>query len=106
RSSNKILQEVSMQRIKLLVLGLAVASILLGPAVNLPLVSAQSNEDQQLRQLYDNDDLFQQLSGVARTMLELKFGKKDASPGEPTADTSATSLSDYVQRFSDVDEAD
>src|SRR5258705_4435494 len=93
-----------MKRIKLLVLGLAVASFLLGPAVNLPLVSAQS--DEQLRQLYDNDDRFQQLSGAARTMLELKFGKKDASPGEPTAEIGANSLSGYVHSYSYVDEDD
>jgi len=78
---------------KRLVLGLAVASFLLGAAVNPPLVSAQS-DDEQLRQLYDNDVLFEQLSGAARTMLELKFGKKDASPSETTpGGTTTNSLS-------------
>ena len=90
-----------MKRIKPLILGLAIASFLLGPALRPRLVSAQSNEDQQLRQLYDNDELFQQLSGAARTMLELKFGKKDASPGEPTPEIGASSLNGYVHSYVD-----
>ncbi|MBE0570826.1 MAG: hypothetical protein IH618_04705, partial [Ignavibacteriaceae bacterium] len=31
------------------------------------------------RQLYDNDELFQQLSGAKRSLLEQKFGKKESS---------------------------
>ncbi len=85
-----------MNRIKRLVMGLAVAGVFLGTGANLPLVSAQSNEDQELRQLYDDDELFQQLSGAAQTMLELKFGRKDAS-AEPTAESNASVLESSVQ---------
>jgi hypothetical protein len=62
-----------MEKTKLILSSLAIASFLIGSAVNLPLASAQTSNE---RELYDNNDLFGQLSGAARTLLELKFGKK------------------------------
>jgi hypothetical protein len=89
-----------MNSVKRLVMGLVVAGMFLGTGANLPRVSAQSSEDQQLRQLYDDDNLFQQLSGAAQTMLEAKFGRKDASQAEPTAEGTASVLESSVQRHS------
>jgi hypothetical protein len=59
---------------------------LMGPSVNSPLASGLTDEQTQ-KQLHDNNDLFEQLSGAARTLLELKFGKKSTTSttsSEPT----------------------
>ena len=52
-----------------------IGALLLSPPLRSPVVSAQSDS---FRAVYDNDEVFNQLSGAARTLLELKFGKKDA----------------------------
>jgi hypothetical protein len=93
--------EVLMEKSKLLLSSLAVASFLMGSAVNLPLASAQTDEQTQ-RELYDNNDLFEQLSGAARTVLELKFGKKDAAPSETMPRSTTTDLLGPIQEDSNV----
>lgn len=49
-------------------------------------VSAQQDP---ARAVYDNDSLFQQLSGGARTLMELKFGRKSDAPVLPAEVTLA-----------------
>src|SRR5260370_2951150 len=80
-----------MKKTKLILSSLAIASFLVGPAINLPTASAQTNEDDYQKQLYDNKELFEQLSGAAQSALELKFGQVVApasrpAPGGPTTD--------------------
>src|SRR5712664_3181954 len=75
---------------------LAVASFLIGLAINLSPASAQTDEQTQ-RELYDNNARFEQLSGAARTLLELKFGKKDISPGELTPGRTAATTPSAVE---------
>ncbi|MGI0013583.1 MAG: sialidase family protein, partial [Nitrososphaera sp.] len=64
------------------VIFLFIVSLLLptGDSVGRRFEAAQG--DDQLRRLYENDELFEQLSGAARTLLELKFGKKAAREAE------------------------
>jgi len=84
---------------RILILSFVVSGLLISPAVNLPIVSAQSEED-ELRRLYDNNELFEQLSGAARTMLEAKFGRKGGEVLEPSPEALAGApegaLSGYV----------
>ncbi len=86
----------------LLVLFLIGGLLILSP-LRLPVVSAQSNDAH--RWLYENDELFQQLSGAGQTRLELIFGKKNLAKGieEPspslgpaTAVTSAVAAVDNI----------
>src|SRR6266446_263269 len=42
--------------------------------------------------VYDNDELFDQLSGAGRTLLELKCGKKDRKGGVGTGATSEAGI--------------
>ena len=93
-----------MTRVTRLVIGFVVAGMFFGTGASLPPVSAQSSEDEQLRQLYDDDGLFQQLSGAAQTMLELKFGKKGASPADLPVENTASVLESSVQIESYVEE--
>jgi len=53
---------------------LTIGSLLMSQALRPHVVSAQGDP---FRSLYDNDERFNELSGAARTVLELKFGKKD-----------------------------
>jgi hypothetical protein len=76
---------------RILILSFVVSGLLISPVLNLPLVSAQSEED-ELRRLYDNNELFEQLSGAARSMLEAKFGRKP----EPAAEASLAALEDAL----------
>jgi len=78
-----------MENSKLMLSSLAIASFLIGSAVNLPPASAQTDDQGQI-ELYYNNDRFEQLSGAARTLLELKFGKKDASPTQARAGSTTT----------------
>src|SRR5207247_2730910 len=66
------LEEVAMRnwRIVLFVAGSLLVSRLLAPAV------APAQSDDPLMRLYGNNELFEQLSGAARSLLELKFGRK------------------------------
>jgi hypothetical protein len=57
-----------MEKSKLILSGLAIASFLIGAAVNLPPASAQTDEQRQI-ELYYNSDLFEQLSGAAAISL-------------------------------------
>ncbi len=63
-------------RFAILNFGLFLLLILQAPS--LPSVFAQN--DEEFRELYNDDVRFEQLSGPARTILELKFGKKDSVP--------------------------
>jgi hypothetical protein len=66
---------------------LTIAALLLSQPLRSPVVSAQSDP---FRAVYDNDELFNQLSGAARTLLELKFGKKGVKSAlENQADTNS-----------------
>src|SRR5215470_19192634 len=58
-----------------LISSLGIVSFLAGAAINLPLASAQTNDDDYQKQLYDNKELFEQLSGAAQSVLEQKFGQ-------------------------------
>ena len=80
---------------------LAVASFLIGLAINLSPASAQTDEQTQ-RELYDNNARFEQLSGAARTLLELKFGKKDASPTQATAGSTTANSFSPIEEDSNV----
>src|SRR5216683_5864943 len=85
-------EETLMKNTKLILSSLAIASFLVGSAINLPPASAQVNEDDYQKQLYDNKELFEQLSGAAQSLLELKFGQVVApasrpTPGAPTTDS-------------------
>jgi hypothetical protein len=90
-----------MEKSKLILSSLAIASFLMGSAVNLPLASAQTEEDRQ-KELYDNNQLFEQLSGAAQTLLELKFGKKGASPSRPTPGGTTTGSLSPIEADSNV----
>src|SRR6266446_4666805 len=90
-----------MEKSKPILSSLAVASFLIGFAINLSPASAQTDEQTQ-RELYDNNARFDQLSGAARTLLELKFGKKDASPSQPTARSTTTDSLSPIAEDSNV----
>ena len=87
-----------MEKSKPILSSLAIASFLIGFAINLSPASAQTDEQTQ-RELYDNNASFEQLSGAARSLLELKFGKKDASPTQATAGSTTLSPARKACRF-------
>jgi hypothetical protein len=74
----------AMKKSKLILPSLAVVSFLIGSAINLSLASAQTNDDDYQKQLYDNKELFEQLSGAAQSILALKFGQAVAPASRPT----------------------
>jgi len=90
-----------MENSKLMLSSLAIASFLIGSAVNLPPASAQTDDQGQI-ELYYNNDRFEQLSGAARTLLELKFGKKDASPTQARAGSTTTNSLSPIEEDTNV----
>src|SRR5438046_6392678 len=85
-------------RIVLFVAGSLLVSRLLAPAV------APAQSDELLMRLYKNNKLFEQLSGAARILLELKFGRKageaiptpEIIPNAPAGPSSYVNNGDYV----------
>ncbi len=85
-------------RIVLFVAGSLLVSRLLAPAV------APAQSDDPLMRLYENNELFEQLSGAARSLLELKFGRKageaiptpEIIPNAPAGPSSYVNNGDYV----------
>jgi hypothetical protein len=98
-----------MEKSKLILLSLAIASFLIGPGANVRLASAQTDDGQ--RDLYNDNERFEQLSGAARTLLESKFGKKNAaapSPAmaaspSPTAEDSNVLVNDRAEDLTAAD---
>jgi hypothetical protein len=90
-----------MEKSKLLLSSLAIAGLLIGSTVNLRVASAETDEQTQ-RALYDNNNLFEQLSGAAQSVLELKFGKKAASPSEAAAGSTTTNSLSPIAEDSNV----
>src|SRR5260370_14296703 len=91
-----------MKKTKLILSSLAIASFLVGPAINLPTASAQTNEDDYQKQLYDNKELFEQLSGAAQSVLELKFGQVVAPASRPTPGGPTTDFLTAIEEDSNV----
>jgi len=56
-----------------LISSLGIVSFLAGAVINLPLASAQTNDDDYQKQLYDNKELFEQLSGAAQIRIGAKI---------------------------------
>ena len=85
-------------RIVLFVAGSLLVSRLVAPAV------APAQSDDPLMRLYENNELFEQLSGAARSLLELKFGRKageaiptpEIIPNAPAGPSSYVNNGDYV----------
>jgi len=84
-----------------LISGLAITSFLIGSLVNLPLASAQTADDDQ-KQLYDNKDLLEQLSGAAQTLMELKFGQKGASASQSMSGQTTLNALSAIEEDSNV----
>ncbi len=91
-----------MKKTKLILSSLAIASFLVGSAINLPPASSQTNEDDYQKQLYDNKELFEQLSGAAQSVLELKFGQVVAPASRPTPGGPTTDFLTAIEEDSNV----
>src|SRR5262245_32462338 len=93
RTKKSAAEETFMKKGKLLS-SLAIVSFLAGAAINLPPAWAQTNDDDYQKQLYDNKELFEELSGAAQSVLEQKFGQVVAPASRPTpGGTAAESFS-------------
>jgi hypothetical protein len=89
-----------MKKSKLILSSLAITSFLIGSGVNLPFASAQSQQGLQ-RELYYDNERFEQLSGAAQSLLALKFGN-GAPPGQPTAGATTTDSLSAIEKESNV----
>jgi hypothetical protein len=91
-----------MKKTKLILSTLTIASFLVGSAINPPLASAQTNEDVYQKQLYDNKELFEQLSGAAQSVLGLKFGQVVAPASRPTPGGTSTESLSAIEEDSNI----
>jgi len=89
---------------KLTLSSLAITSFLIGSTINPPFASAQTNDDDYQKQLFDNKELFDQLSGAAQSVLELKFGQviAPASPPTPGGTAAESPSSSPIEEESNV----
>jgi hypothetical protein len=90
-----------MKKGKLIIPGLAIVGFLMGSAANLPVAFADADEDSQ-RALYENKALFDQLSGAAQSLLNLKFGQTTASPSQSAPEGTAADALSAIAEDSNV----
>jgi len=85
-----------------LISSLGIVSFLAGAVINLPLASAQTNDDDYQKQLYDNKELFEQLSGAAQSVLEQKFGQVVTPASGPAPGGTAAESFSAIEEDSNV----